>query len=114
MTGIEGAAWVAASPDGKHVYVAGEYDDSLVVFARDADTGRLAFVERQSRGTTGAEGLNNVEFVMVSPDGQHVYALAPHDDAVSVFSRDPDTGELTARAMLYDEIINAIYDADLG
>ena len=28
--------------------------------------------------------------------------------------KDPDTGELTEKAMLYDEIINAIYDADLG
>ena len=32
---------------------------------------------------------------MVSPDGRHVYATAGADDALAVFTRDPDTGQLT-------------------
>jgi DNA-binding beta-propeller fold protein YncE len=34
--GIEGAAGVTVSPDGSHLYVAGEWDDAVVAFAVSA------------------------------------------------------------------------------
>ena len=45
IDGLEGSHSVAISPDGLSVYVAGFGDNALAVFGRDADTGRLSFVE---------------------------------------------------------------------
>jgi len=36
---------VAVSPDGLNLYAVGFGDDAVAVFARDAGTGRLTFVE---------------------------------------------------------------------
>jgi 6-phosphogluconolactonase (cycloisomerase 2 family) len=33
------------SPDGRHVYVAGQLDNAIAIFARDPLTGALTFVE---------------------------------------------------------------------
>jgi 6-phosphogluconolactonase (cycloisomerase 2 family) len=42
VPGIRGTMAIALSPDDRNVYVAGNIDHSLVVFQRDATTGRLA------------------------------------------------------------------------
>lgn len=46
-------------------------------------------------GTVGGFHVDAVIPVAVSPDGNHVYAGGFTDDAVVVFSRNPDTGLLT-------------------
>jgi 6-phosphogluconolactonase (cycloisomerase 2 family) len=51
------------SPDGAHVYAVGTVSDAVVVFARDADTGELTFLEVQREGTDGVDGLDEVEAV---------------------------------------------------
>ena len=42
-----------------------------------------------------AGGLDATKAVAVSPDGNHVYVVAEYDDALTVFSRDSATQELT-------------------
>ena len=95
---------VAISPDGTSVYVASWDSDAVAVLDRDSDTGELT----QKPGTAGCIGaggactdgvaLNNPESVTVSPDGKSVYvASAGGSNAVAVFDRDPDTGELTQK-----------------
>ena len=94
VDGIDFPSGVAVSPDGKHVYVAGEFDDSVAVFTRDLATGALTFASRVTDGLGGVSGLSLVLAVTVSPDGKHVYTAAL-DGFVAAFSRNPSSGALT-------------------
>ena len=95
VVGLIGAYSVTVSPDGKHMYAAGSADNTVAVFSRDSTTGALSFVEVQTNGMGGVDGLNGARSVTVSPDGKHLYAAGSADDAVAVFSRDSTTGTLT-------------------
>ncbi len=94
IDGLAGAAAVAVSPDGRHVYVAGKHDHAVAVFRRDAASGKLSFVTRYKDGVAGVEGLAGIWDVKVSPDGRHVWTAGGNDDAVALFERDATTGEL--------------------
>jgi 6-phosphogluconolactonase (cycloisomerase 2 family) len=91
--GLDGATSVAVTPDGHHVLVGARVDDALAIFARDATTDALSFVEAEYATNIGP-WLDGATAVAVSPDGRHVYVSAEVDDAVSVFTRDPLTGDL--------------------
>ena len=92
--GLGGSQGVAVSPDGKHVYSTGSFDDAVVAFSRAAD-GTLTFVESEEDGMGGVDGLDSARGVAVSPDGDHVYVAALADGAATVFSRNSTTGALT-------------------
>jgi 6-phosphogluconolactonase (cycloisomerase 2 family) len=103
--GLVQARSVAVSPDGQHVYAtSGEPfgGGSVLVFARDALTGELAFVDALLDGGAGGSNLDNAEHVTVSPDGASVYVAA--SSAVSLFSRDALTGLLTFVAAYEDNV----------
>src|SRR5262245_58540147 len=57
LNALDVPRWVAISPDGAHVYVASEDDSAVSVFARNAATGALTFVERQRDGVGGVDGI---------------------------------------------------------
>jgi cysteine-rich repeat protein len=95
VSGLRVPSALALSPDGAHLYATGKESNALVVFARDAGTGALAFVEVVRDDLAGVDGLDHPSGVAVSPDGANVYATGEHDDAVAVFSRDLPTGALT-------------------
>jgi 6-phosphogluconolactonase (cycloisomerase 2 family) len=103
LDGLDGAEWVAVSPDGHHVYAAAGTDDAVVVFSRNRATGTLSYVETQKDGV-GVDGLGGACCLAISPDGHHVYVAGPVDDAVTVFSRDPATGALTFVEMRRDGV----------
>jgi 6-phosphogluconolactonase (cycloisomerase 2 family) len=104
VQGIGGVLSVAVSPDGSHVYAAGFSDDTLAVFARDAATGKLTFVEAQTNtfGPVFVTGLDGVDAVAVSADGTRVYASSMGNDALVVFDRAPATGHLTFLGAQFD------------
>jgi 6-phosphogluconolactonase (cycloisomerase 2 family) len=95
VSGLGGVESVTISPDGKHVYATGYVDDAVAVFSRTTDTGELTYVEMQQDGAGLVDGLDGARGIAVDPDGDHVYVTGYNDDAVAVFSRDTDTGELT-------------------
>lgn len=85
----------ALSRDGASIYTAGAGDNSLGVFQRDQNTGRLTFVSaHREEPSARREGLRRVSDVDVSPDSRHVYAVA-YSGYLTVFERDPRTGKLT-------------------
>ncbi len=94
LGGPAGPRAVDVSPDGRHVYAAGAADGGVAVFARDAGTGTLTFVEAERDGIGGVEGLGGAWSVTTSPDGRHLYVASYADQAVAAFARDANTGRL--------------------
>ena len=107
VSGLEGPYTVAMAPNGNHLYVASIGSDSLAVFERDGDDGRLLFVESLvdggfDSGNAQVDGLQGASGVAVSPDNANVYAVGQEDDAIAVYDRNSTTGELTVRQVLKD------------
>ena len=95
VDGLAGGIDVVVSPDDAHVYVAGRDDDAVAKFARDAVTGRLAFVGVVRDDIGAVDGLAGVRSLVMNSDGSRLYAAGELDDAVAVFERDAATGELS-------------------
>jgi 6-phosphogluconolactonase (cycloisomerase 2 family) len=95
VEGLVGVWGLALSPDGKHLYVASQFDDSLTVFARDAGTGALSYVETRKQEEEEVDGMKGAVTVRVSGDGTHVYLAGSSEGAIAVFGRNPETGKLT-------------------
>jgi len=83
------AAEVAVSPDGNFLYASNRGEDTLVVFAIDADHGRLTLVQRISSG-----GKTPRHFTL-DPTAQWIVCGNQDSANVTVFRRDQGTGRLT-------------------
>jgi DNA-binding beta-propeller fold protein YncE len=98
-------ASITGSPDGKSLYVGG-YAGAIGVFTRDPDTGSLTAgpeVIDHLRGVTGDPSYAPpVPGLAVSPDGLFVYAVSGDRNALEVYGRAPDTGNLTFLQELVD------------
>lgn len=74
---------------GEYVYVAGRNPGSIVIF-RDPGAGNLEYVDTvdfDADDTGGLDQLVGVEDLLVSPDGEHLYAAAFSTNSVLVFAR---------------------------
>lgn len=94
VEGLRGASAVVVSPDGSFVYAAGQLDDAVTVFRRNALTGWLSFVEVQRHGVNGATGLAGPLGLALSPDGANLYVASGDQSAVGAFRRDASSGRL--------------------
>src|SRR5262245_30639679 len=93
---LDGAFGLALSPDGIHLYVAGENGDAIVVFARDTGTGELTFVAATHTPNYLAEfNRHSPRGLAVTPDGAHLYVASRNGDALMVYQRDATSGLLT-------------------
>ncbi|MGK9242892.1 lactonase family protein [Inquilinus limosus] len=84
-----GAAALHLSPDGRFLYASNRGDaNEIVIYAVDADSGRLTLVGRQSSlGRTPREFL-------IDPSGRWLIVGNQDSDSFHVFRRDVATGEL--------------------
>lgn len=93
-------AGMAASPDGKSVYVVSYSGNTLQQLTRNTTTGRLTPVAcvAETGGTgcaTTTGGLQAPLAVVVSPDGKSAYVASYASSAVTIFARNTTTGALT-------------------
>lgn len=92
--GLGSTVAVTVSPDGAHVYAAGNSDNAIAVFARDSLSGALQLVEVVRNGVGAVQGLGGVYQLEVSPDGRSLYAVSLGEHALAVFQRDATSGSL--------------------
>lgn len=91
---LAGASAVAASADGRSVYVASPLSDSVAHLARDVEAGHIAwagcFADTNARGCEAVAGapLDQASSVAVSPDGRSVYAVSPGANTLAHFVRE--------------------------
>ena len=95
VDGLNYAYCVAVSSDGLNVYAVGTNSNAVAVFKRNPVTGGLTFLEVQTEGIHGVDGLAATKSLTVSPDSQYVYVAGRDDNAIAVFRRNPGTGALT-------------------
>jgi DNA-binding beta-propeller fold protein YncE len=93
----------SVTPDGRDVYAFGSTTSTLAAFRRDGSSGALT-----PAGCIGQPGGGRCDVsapgldggwrgdTAVTPDGRTVFAAAQVSGAVTAFTRDPDTGKLTA------------------
>lgn len=103
--GLKGADWIATSPDGKNVYVASFFGNSVAAFDRHGDGSltELGCVSQSASSdcTTSRLGLSDPGSVTVSPDGKNVYVTGESYQTVMVFTRNSD-GSLTSDGCVQD------------
>eukprot|EP00968_Pinguiococcus_pyrenoidosus_P028632 scaffold8007_cov267-Pinguiococcus_pyrenoidosus.AAC.1 len=116
VDGLAGAASVAVSPDGRHVYVVAFREDAVSTFSRDPGSGRLTYVGVLKDGQVDkgkvVDGLYRASSITVSPDGKHVYVSGSSDQALSILARDASSGVLTFDGVLRSEGANSDWILD--
>jgi len=101
--GLASPTALAVSGDGAFVYVTGDLENTVSVFARDAATGTLTFVDVVEQSIVdGIVGISGARAVAISPDGAHLYVPGPADSGVGIFARDAATGMI--------EFVSAVFD----
>ncbi|WP_336517852.1 lactonase family protein [Pollutibacter soli] len=89
FSGKSSAADIHISPDGKFVYASNRGDESIVMYAIDQSTGKLALAGHEK--TNGKHPRN---FLMDSK-GKFILVANKDTDNIVVFTRDAKTGKLT-------------------
>jgi 6-phosphogluconolactonase (cycloisomerase 2 family) len=102
VSGLDGPQGIALSSDGRHLYASAGISGAVAVFARNATTGALSFVQSRRDGIAGVDGIGGATAVLVSPDGAHVYVGGYNDGAIARFARDPAGGGLTFLGAIFD------------
>ncbi len=87
-TGNSTTAEIAVHPGGNFVYASNRGHDSIAVFARDAESGKLTPVQFAPCG-----GKNPRHFA-IAPDGKWLLCAHQDSNTISALSLDPATGKL--------------------
>lgn len=86
------------SPDGRHLYVINELDNTVAIAAYDPAQATFTLIETVSTlPTEGFAGFTKTAEVAVRPDGRFVYASNRGHDSLAIFARDAKTGRLSPR-----------------
>lgn len=88
FTNASTTAEIEVHPNGRFLYASNRGHDSLAVFAVNADTGRLTFVEHVPSGGKTPRCFG------IGPGGKHLFAANQGSGNVVVFALDPSTGRL--------------------
>ncbi len=94
LTPGTGPRHAAFSADGHFMYVLGELDSTVTVFANDQNEA-LRSVQRISALPAGFSGRNDAAEIAIHPNGKYLYTSNRGDDSIALFSIDSRTGALT-------------------
>ena len=97
VAGLAGAADLAFSRDGRHIYVVSQTGDSVARFAVDTQAGDLVYEGLRSNSESAVIGLDGPVRIVVGPADDRLYIGARDASAVTVFGRDPVDGALQWR-----------------
>ncbi len=89
-----GPRHIAFSADGNYMYVIGELDSTVTVFAND-DKETFRAIQKISTRQPGSTGANGAAEIAIHPNGKFLYASNRGDDSIAVFSVDRESGKLT-------------------
>ena len=95
IDGLNAANKIAFSSDNLRLYAISLGDKSLAVFSRDPLTGTLDLLSIQKDETNEITTLDGANSVTVAPDNRFIYVAAITDNAINVFVRDVDLGEIS-------------------
>ncbi len=106
---LTGPHALALSPDGKNLYVA-LWSNEIIVFDRNSSSGLLTYQSKLSylEGETKKE---SPRALALSPDGKFMYVASANNDALSVFSRNTETGAIEHEENVFDDS-NGVSDLD--
>lgn len=103
VEGMDTPRSLAFSPDGEHLYVAGNGSNSVAVFERDSATGELVQVQTVWHDENRMNFLVFPVGIAVSPDGEDVYVCTLSNRLVS-FNRNPTSGKLGLHQTFQDNV----------
>lgn len=81
-----GPRHMAFHPDGAHLFVVGELDNTLTAHRFDATTGRIRPIASAATVPDGAPAGTTAADVHIAPDGRHVYVSNRGHDSIAVFA----------------------------
>jgi len=97
---------VVVSPDGKSVYVASQFSDSIAHFVRGGPDGQITYegclANTTSDGCVALPGapLDGAAAVALSADGKSVYVASRDSDSIAHFSRNTESGQIDYQSCL--------------
>ena len=89
-----GPRHLAFSADGKFLYVIGELDSTVTVFANAANQ-TYRPIQKISALPAGFAGKNTAAEIAIHPSGKFLYTSNRGDDSIAVFAIDQRSGRLT-------------------
>ncbi len=89
-----GPRHIASSKSGDFMYVLGEVDSTVTVFANDKKE-TFRSVQKISALPAGFSGKNDAAEIVIHPSGKFLYTSNRGDDSIAVFTIDRTTGKLT-------------------
>jgi len=103
--GLNSPACVKVSHDDKFVYVSSDQDNSISLYKRDVNNGKLDLIKIFYDTDEGMDGLRGAHEIGLSKDGKYIYVAAWNDAKISVFKRDTTTGYISHLQSIgrYDE-----------
>ncbi|MCK5521748.1 MAG: beta-propeller fold lactonase family protein, partial [Thiomargarita sp.] len=88
---------ITLSNDGNYAYIASFEENAVSVFRRDSSNGTLSFIATYKNGEENIDGLMidglMGALALVAIDN-HLYVAGQRDNAIAIFSQEPETGEL--------------------
>lgn len=90
-----GPRHIAVSANGKFMYVLGELDSTVTVFANNGNE-TFRSVQKISALPAGFSRKNDAAEIAIHPSGKFLYTSNRGDDSIAVFAIDHSTGRLTS------------------
>lgn len=94
LSGIEYPRSLAISADDRFLYATGGAPGSVTAFARNPETGAIAWIENELDEGIAARHFAGADRIQLSADGKHAY-VGSEEDAITLFTIDAVSGALT-------------------